>query len=210
MFKNSTQKNQKRYRLTLQQPSANDMRSTRLLKVLRNICPTIKCGSMMLKPDPNVDAMVPRFCIFNPPNLHFYRDEHKTDPTRPSMDMDKCKVTKSKIAKGVFSITDELGTTTHLMPVPDKYMQKWGWKDHVRVIEGRRSTEIARIICSWNTSSYDTVIDPQEVKYMRFKITKEHHIGFGLVLRQLQGDVSVLSASMPRFQFARAPLLYVL
>jgi len=96
MFKNAANKDQKRYRLTLQQPKANDIRSIRLLEVLRNICPTIKCGSMMLKPDMTTQALVPRFCIFNPPNLHFYADENKTVPTRPSMNMDKCRVKKKQ------------------------------------------------------------------------------------------------------------------
>ena len=190
MFKNSAQKDRKRYRLTLQQLDASDVRSKRLLEVLRNICPAIKCGSMMLKPDLTSTAMVPRFCIFNPPKLHFYSNENKTEPTRPCMNIEKCKVKKQSTGENLFTITDELGTTTHLMPVPAEYMKKWGWKDHVQVAEGRRSNEIARIICSWKNSAYDKVVDPQEVKYMRFKIGKENHIGFGLVLRQLPGDVS--------------------
>ena len=189
MFKNPTQKDQTRYRLTLQQSKATDMGSKQLLEVLRNICPTIKCGSMMLKPDVKAIAMVPRFCIFNPPKLHFYFNENKTEPTRPCMNLDDCTVQKHN-GESFFTITDELGTTSHLMPVPAEYMKKWGWNDQVQVIEGRRSKEIARIICTWKTSSYDTVVDSQEVKYMRFKISKENHIGFGLCVRQLPGDVS--------------------
>lgn len=183
------------------------MRSKRLLEVLRNICPAIKCGSMMLKPDLTSTAMVPRFCIFNPPKLHFYYNENKTEPTRPCMNIEKCKVKKQSTGENLFTITDDLGTTTHLMPVPAEYMKKWGWKDHVQVAEGRRSNEIARIICSWKTSAYDKVVDPQEVKYMRFKICKENHIGFGLVLRQLPGDDSHGGphSARPRFVYKNRP-----